>query len=113
MFTGRRVNPAIFALSEEEPCDGLGYYPPFLGLGPPFHQHLQVQFLRGQPFQGVLAYLPEVVFVHVLEEPVLQVRVSQSSGVVVPEYPLHLIGGKDLSDHVEHGVVVQGVPDFL
>ena len=35
------------------------------------------------------------------------------SGVVVPQDPLDLVGGKDLSDDVEHSVVVQSVADLL
>ena len=54
-----------------------------------------------------------MALVHVPQEPVFQVCVAQVPRVVLPEYTVHLGGGQHLSDHVEHCVVVEGVPDLL
>ena len=97
----------------QEAGDGFGHYPVFLRLGPPLHQQVQVELAGCQSLQGGLADGPEALLVHVPEEPVFQVFLAQPSGVVVPEHPLHLGGGQDLSHHVEDRVVVQGITDLL
>ena len=60
-----------------------------------------------------MADLAESGFVHIAQQPLFEVMGAKLAGVVVAQGALYLRGGQDLADHVEHGVVVQGVADFL
>ena len=97
----------------DEPRNGLGHDAPLLGLGPALDEHVEVELLGGQTFQRRLADGSEVAFIHVLQEPLFKVRVSQLPRVVVPQYALHVGGRQDFADHVEHCVVVESVADLL
>ncbi len=61
-----------------------------------------------QAFQRVLADGPELVFVHVAQQPVFEVGVAKLAGVVVAQDALDLGGGQNLADDVEDRVVVRG-----
>jgi hypothetical protein len=97
----------------QEAGDGLGDDPALLGLGPPLDQHLQVKPLGGQALQGVLADGPESALIHVMEEAVFEVGVTQMAGVVVAQNALNLGGGQYLTDDVKDRVVIQGVANLL
>ena len=111
--TGLRASGEYPRRLGQEAGDGLGDDAAFLGLGPPLDQHLQVEPLGGQPFQGVLADGPESALVHVVQQPVFEVGVAQLAGVVVAQHALDLGGGQHLADDVEDRVVVQGVANLL
>jgi len=51
--------------------------------------------------------------VDVAQQALLEVRVAEPAGVVVAQHALHLGGGQHFAHHVEHGVVVEGIADFL
>ncbi len=48
-----------------------------------------------------------------LEQPLFEVGIAETAGVVVAEHPLNLRCRQHLTDHVEHGVIVEGVADLL
>ena len=81
--------------------------------GAALDQHGEVQLLGRQPLQGVLADGPEAAFIDLAQKAILKVPVAQFAGVILAEDALHLGGGQDFADHVEDGVVVQGVADLL
>ena len=105
--------PGVAGAVADEAGDGFRHHPSFPGAGALFYQQLQVEASGRQPFQRRLANLPEAGFVNVAQQQILQVVVAQSAGIVVAEYSFHLRCGQDFADHIEHGVIVQGVPDFL
>ena len=111
--TGLRLSEAYPAASRHEAGDGLGHDAALLGPGAALDQHFQVQLLRRQPFQGVLADGAEAGLVDVVQQPVFEVGIAQLAGIVVAQHALDLGRRQDFAHDVEHRVVVQGVADFL
>jgi hypothetical protein len=54
-----------------------------------------------------------LAFIDILEESLLKVRVAQPTGVIVPQYTLHMGGRKNFPNHVEDSIVVESVSDLL
>ena len=73
----------VFSRLADEPGDSLGHDAALLRQCPAFDQHLQVELLGGETLQGALADLTEAAFVHVLQEPILEVGVAELARVVV------------------------------
>ena len=65
----------------QEAGNGFGDHAMFLGTRPPLDQHVQVQLLGRQAFQSILTDGPEPVFLHISEQAVLQVGISQFPGM--------------------------------
>ncbi len=107
------VQAGVFRAVADEPGNGLRHNAPFLGQRTPFHEHAQIELLRRQPLQSVPTDRAELPLVHVLEQAVFQVGIAEPASVVVAEDALDMGGGQNFADHVEHSVVIEGVPDFL
>ena len=112
-FTSRNVIDASGAASVRKRGDRLGHETTFLGLRPPLDQHGEVELLRGQPFERVLANVAEIVLPNVPQQPIFQVGVAELAGVVVPQDAIDVRGRQQLAHDIEDGVVLQCVADFL
>ena len=64
----------------QEARDGLRHHPALAGAGASLDQHLQVQVLRRQPLQGVLADVAEAPLVDVPQQALFQVLHTESAG---------------------------------
>ena len=74
----------------------------------------RLSFLEARPFERRLADGPEMVtFVHILQEPILEIGVAQLARVVVPKDSLNVGGRQDLADNIEHCIVIEGIADLL
>ena len=73
----------------------------------------QVQVLRRQPFQGVLADVAEAALVDIPQQAFFQVLPAESTGVVVTQDALHIGRRQHLADDVEHRVVVERITNLL
>ena len=102
---GRRIG--------QEARDGLRHDAALLRPRPALDEHVEVELLRGQPFQGVAADVAEAALVHAFEQPLFEIGVAQPAGVVVAQDAFDVGGGQHLADDVEHRVVVQRVADLL
>src|SRR5262249_2359507 len=87
--------------------------PPLLGTSAPLYQHFQIEPFCSKALQGILTNGTKLLFIDVLEQAILQVGIPEFPGVVVPEDPLDVSGGQDLPNHVEDGIIVQGISNLL
>ena len=103
----------ILGALPNEPRDGLWHDAPGLSLGSALNEHVEVEPFGCQSFQRRLADSTEVAFVYILQETFLKIDIPERARVVVAQYALHVSGWQDLSDYVEHRIVVKSVADFL
>ena len=97
----------------QEARDGLRHDPALLRPRPALDEHVEVELLRGQPFQGVAADVAEAALVHAFEQTLFEVGGTQLPRVVVAQDAFDVRGGQHFDDDVEHRVVVQRVADLL
>ena len=79
----------------QESRNGLGHDAALLSLGPPFNQHLKVELLGREAFEGVLADAAKVLLVDIPKKPVLEVGIAELARVVVPQNALDVCRGQD------------------
>src|SRR3989304_3932227 len=84
----------------EEARDGLRHDAAFLRPRAPLDQHLEVELLAREPFEGVLAEGAKLPLVHVAEQALFEVGVAEASSVVVAQYALDVGRRQDLANHV-------------
>ena len=96
-----------------EACNRLRYDPAFLGAGTALDEHFEVEPLRRQALQGVVADRPKVSLIYLAQETLFEIGIAQLARVVVAKDPFDVGSGEDLADDVEHGGVVQGVANLV
>jgi hypothetical protein len=79
----------------------------------PLDQHLQIQFLRGQSFERVLANRPKTILAHIAKQAIFQVGLAQVARLIVAKDTFHLRRRKDFADYIENGIVLERVPNLI
>jgi len=97
----------------DEAGDGFRHDAAFLRTGPTLDEHLKVELLGGQAFEGVLTDGAEAALIYVLEQAFLEVCVAQFPGIVVSKDTFHVSRRQDFADDVEDRVVVKRITYLL
>src|SRR5262245_52583664 len=68
---------------KHEARDCFGHYPSLLCAGAAFDQHLQIEVFGSQSFQSVAANGAEMAFIHVTQQTVFQIGVTEFACIVI------------------------------
>src|SRR5712692_2634603 len=76
-------------------------------------EHLQIEFLRGESLQRVLADCAEAILAHIAQKAIFEIRFAQIARIVVAKNAFHLSRWKNFPHNIEDRVVLKRLANLV